>query len=143
MRKILLATGVFLLFLCSGMAQDSRSTLNSKIDFCNREVKELETELSKYEHLLDLQNSDIQDLKMRISGLQQEIKVSEQENSDLRAISVVILNLARKFEKEGNYQSALEVYKLLIKTYPTSLEAASGKLKMDDLREESSSEKKK
>lgn len=143
MRKFLLATGVFLVIQCIGFAQDSRSTLNSKIDFCNREVKQLEVELAKYKHLLDLQNTDIQDLKIRISELQQEIKVSEQENSDLRAISVVILNLARKFEKEGNYQSALEVYKLLIKTYPTSLEAASGKLKMDDLKAESSGEKKK
>ena len=57
------------------------------------------------------------------------------ENKKLIDVAVNMINLALKLEQEGDFRSAMQVYKVLIKSYPKSLEASASRIKVVDLTE--------
>ncbi len=114
---------------------DSRSVLISKLNYCSQEVEELEGKVQKYKQFLDLQTKEVQHLKQQLLEKEEEKTKVEIEKKELVEISLDILELAKKFERSGQPEAALEVYKLLIKVYPSSLEAASSRLKVDEINE--------
>jgi TolA-binding protein len=129
--KYLLFTFVFFTGLLSYAQSDQY--LKSKLAYCNVEVNDLEDLVSKYKNLLDLQTKEVQGLKTRIQDKNAEIEQLKREKQDLIDIAVNMVNLALKLEQQGNYQAAMEVYKILIKSYPQSLEASASRIKVQDL----------
>jgi TolA-binding protein len=125
--------------LCSyfleGVSQ-TNSILKSKVEFCASEVERLEGKVEKYEGLLDTQNKLVIELKQEIMSLRDDKKQLEYDKSELLSISVSLLHLAMKFEEEGKYEEAMQLYKLLIKSYPSSLEASASRLKVQDIKED-------
>jgi TolA-binding protein len=107
--------------------------LKSKLAYCNVVVDDLEGQVTKYKNLLDLQNKEVQSLKVKIQEKNSEIEQLKREKQKLVDVAVNMVNLALKLEQEGNYQAAMEVYKILIKSYPQSLEASASRIKVQDL----------
>jgi tetratricopeptide (TPR) repeat protein len=128
----------YILIICSFLCildvnAQSDKYLNSKLSYCRVEVSALEDKVSKYENLLNLQTKDVQGLKVTIQEKNIEIDQLKREKQKLVDVAVNMINLALKLEKEGKYQSAMEVYKILIKSYPKSLEASASRIKVVDL----------
>jgi TolA-binding protein len=130
MKYILLALS-FLTVLTSQAQSDQY--LKSKLAYCTVEVNDLEGLVTKYKNLLNLQTKELQGLKTRIQENNGEINKLKREKQDLIDVAVNMVNLALKLEQEGNYQAAMEVYKILIKSYPQSLEASASRIKVQDL----------
>ncbi|MCP4520476.1 MAG: hypothetical protein GY827_02075 [Cytophagales bacterium] len=128
---------LLLIFICgitfSSFAQDTY-TLRTKLAYCKSEAERLEAELARYKGLLELQSQDVLDLKNQLIKLQDQIVILEEEKRQLKEVSVNMLLLAQRFEQDGNLDAALKMYKLLIKVYPTSLEAASSRIKLSELK---------
>ena len=114
---------------------EAQSYNQSKLDFCKKEVGLLEKKVAKYRKLLDLQSEELIEVKTQMSEMKDEIKKLESENYELKAISVSLLDLALQFEKKEEYINAINIYKFLIKEYPTSLEAVSSRIRVDDMAE--------
>ena len=134
LRKLILV--VFALVCTNTIFSQSDKYLKSKLKYCNVEVTRLEGELEKYEQLLSLQTTAVQDLKTQVQDKDQEIEILKKEKFELEQIAVNIVNVALKLEKEGNMQGAMEVYKILIKSYPTSLEAAASRIRIQNYTSE-------
>ncbi len=133
MRKFLLSAILLVSVPILGQTSDN---LKSQIGYCKSENERLENELKKLKGLLDLQTTDVQGLKQKIQDKDQIIVELQIEKYELQEAAVNFINLALKFEKEGDYESAMEVYKVLIKSFPSSLEAASSRIQIEDLRED-------
>lgn len=133
MRKFLLGTILLVSVPILGQTSDN---LKSQIGYCKTENERLENELKKLKGLLDLQTADVQGLKQKIQDKDQIIVELQIEKYELQEAAVNFINLALKFEKEGDYESAMEVYKVLIKSFPSSLEAASSRIQVEDLRKD-------
>jgi tetratricopeptide (TPR) repeat protein len=93
----------------------------------------LEKKVNKYEDLLNLQTKDVQGLKVKIQEKNVEIDQLKRDKQKLVDVAINMINLALNLEREGNYQAAMEVYKILIKSYPKTLEASASRIKVIDL----------
>jgi TolA-binding protein len=131
MKKIFLSICCFLYLI--GAFGQSDKYLQSKLDYCKVETVQLESKVKKYENLLSLQTKEVQGLKISIQEKNVEIDQLQREKKKLVDVAVNMINLALKLETEGNYQAAMEVYKILIKSYPKSLEASASRIKVIDL----------
>ncbi len=81
-----------------------------------------------------MQTLEVQELKTIIQDKDAVIVQLQIEKYELQQVAVNMINVALKFEKDGNYEAAMEVYKVLIKSFPNSLEAASSRIQIEDLR---------
>ncbi len=124
---------VLLSLIFFNISAQSDKYLKSKLNYCKTEVEQLEQKVSKYENLLALQTKEVQELKVKIQDKDMEIEQLERDKLKMIEVAVNMLNLALKFEQEGKYKEAMEVYKILIKSYPTTLEAAASRIKVTDL----------
>ncbi len=133
LEKFLLSTILFVSVQLLGQSSDN---LKSQIGYCKTENERLENDLKKLKGLLDLQTIDVQSLKQKIQDKDQVIIELQIDKYELQETAVNFINLALKFEKEGDYEAAMEVYKVLIKSFPSSLEAASSRIQVEDLRKD-------
>ena len=122
----------FLTFVFRVNAQSDKY-LRSKLDYCKVETYQLEKKVNKYEDLLNLQTKDVQGLKVKIQEKNVEIDQLKRDKQKLVDVAINMINLALNLEREGNYQAAMEVYKILIKSYPKTLEASASRIKVIDL----------
>lgn len=122
-----------LLLLGGSFYSFSQNHLKNQVDYCKSEVLNLEAEVKKLKGLLEVQNLDIMQLKSIIIDKEKEIDELNQRIEKLNDVSLDLMNLAIKYETMGDYRKALEVYKLLIQNYPTSLESASSRLKIREM----------
>ena len=115
----------------------SMAQTQSQLNFCRMEAENLEKEVDKYKGLLEIQNADLMELKLRIVDLNREIKILEHDKKELNKVSESLMDLALKYEQRGNFREAMDIYRILIKTFPTTLDAAASKIKVVDLKEKS------
>lgn len=106
----------------------------SQLNYCRLEVQKLEKDVDKYKGLLKIQNQDLMQLKLKIVDLNTEIKLLNHEKKELNKLSDQLMDLALKYEVRGNYREAMDIYRMLIKNFPTSLDAAASKIKVSDLK---------
>ena len=132
MKYIFFLSSFLFVFLVYGQ---SDKYLRSKLDYCKVEVGELEKKVAKFENLLNLQTKNVRGLKITIQQRNTEIEDLQRENKKLIDVAVNMINLALKLEQEGDFRSAMQVYKVLIKSYPKSLEASASRIKVVDLTE--------
>lgn len=118
----------------SSYGQSEIHNLRTKVAYCKSEAERLEAKLARYTDLMDMQNKEILELKQKMLGLKDEISQLEEEKARLEEVSLNMLYLAQRFEQDGNLEAALKMYKLLIKTYPSSLEATSSRIKISELQ---------
>ena len=111
----------------------SQQHLKNQVDYCKYEVENLEAEVAKLKGLLEVQNTDIMQLKSMIIDKEKEIDELNKRIDKLNAVSLDLMNLAIQYETMGDYRKALEVYKLLIQNYPNSLETAASRLKIREM----------
>lgn len=131
MRYLLIVASIFLSFEVLGQTQ---AQLKSQVQYCKSETERLESELEKHKGLLAMQTLEVQELKTIIQDKDAVIVQLQIEKYELQQVAVNMINVALKFEKDGNYEAAMEVYKVLIKSFPNSLEAASSRIQIEDLR---------
>ncbi len=131
MRYLLIVASIFLSFEVWGQTQ---AQLKSQVQYCKSETERLESELEKHKGLLAMQTLEVQELKTIIQDKDAVIVQLQIEKYELQQVAVNMINVALKFEKDGNYEAAMEVYKVLIKSFPNSLEAASSRIQIEDLR---------
>jgi len=112
----------------------TNSELKSQLEYCKEESQTLEADLDKYKKLLEIQGEEIAQLKTTLQEKESEIQNLKDENQELKMAAESLLELGIKFEEEGKYEEALEIYKLLMKSYPSSIEALSSKLKIIDIK---------
>ncbi len=125
---------VSFLLLCTVLvnAQSDRY-LKSKLAYCTVEILDLEGKVNKYKDLLTLQTKEVQGLKASIQEKNREIEKMQREKRKMEGVAVNLINVALKLEAQGDYRSAMEIYKILIKSYPKSLEAVASRIKVTDL----------
>ena len=111
----------------------SNSTLKSQLAFCKQESAQLESNLTKHKQLLEIQGGQIKELKVKVQDQEIEIKNLKYENEHLQTVALGLLDLGMSYEEDGKTKEAIEIYKLLIKSYPTTLEAVASKLRIIDL----------
>lgn len=113
-----------------GMAlkAQTNATLRSQLEFCKTESAKIESDLTRYKELLEIQGKQITELKYEIQNKESKIKNLESENTELKNATLSLYALGEQFEANGEHKAALQVYKLLIRSYPTSLEAVSSKM---------------
>ena len=111
----------------------SNSTLKSQLAFCKQESAQLESNLTKQKQLLEIQGGQIKELKVKVQDQEIEIKNLKYENEHLQTVALGLLDLGMSYEEDGKTKEAIEIYKLLIKSYPTTLEAVASKLRIIDL----------
>ena len=131
-----------LIFVLSFFGLVSIAQTQSQLNFCRFEVEKLENEVEKYKGLLEIQNKDLMQLKLRIVDLNREIKILNYEKKELNRVSEALMDLALKYETREKYREAMDIYRILIKTFPTSLDAAASKIKVVDLKQRSEKEHK-
>jgi len=131
-----------LIFTLSLMGFASFAQTQSQLNFCRLEAEKLEKEVDKYKELLEIQNEDLMQLKLRIVDLNRDIKVLNHEKKELNRVSESLMDLALKYEGREKFREAMDIYRILIKTFPTTLDAAASKIKVVDLKEKSVKENK-
>lgn len=129
MKKLLIS----LLLFIGSYYSFSQQHLKNQVDYCKYEVENLEAEVAKLKGLLEVQNTDIMQLKSMIIDKEKEIDELNKRIDKLNAVSLDLMNLAIQYETMGDYRKALEVYKLLIQNYPNSLETAASRLKIREM----------
>lgn len=129
MKRLLMLLSVLILGVTSLSAQTA-----SQLNYCRLEVKKLEKEVDKYKGLLKIQNQDLMQLKLKIVDSNTKIKLLNHEKKELNKLSDQLMDLALKYEDRGNYREAMDIYRMLIKNFPTSLDAAASKIKVSDLK---------
>lgn len=124
---------ILILFLSLSSFLMAQSNLKTQVEYCKSEVERLEAEETKLKGLLQVQNSEIVELKSMIMDKNREIEKRDKEIEKLNENSEYFLQLAAKLEESGDYRNAMETYKLLIKCYPGSIETISSRLKVKDM----------
>ncbi len=115
-------------------SQGQDYNLRTKLAYCGSEVDRLEVQLARYTDLMGMQNKEVLALKQKMSELKDEIAFLEEENAKLKEVALNMYYLAQRFEEDNNLKAAVKMYKLLIKTYPTSLQATSSRIKVTELQ---------
>lgn len=106
----------------------------SQVEYCKKENADLEKKLEHLNKLLEAENSASQVLKLEIVSLRDEIDNIKYELKEQDKAAVNLLNVALLFEKQQKFEEATEIYKLLIKTYPKSIEAIASNIYIQELR---------
>lgn len=133
MRFVLLIMMFLGITYCS-FGQSQVHNLQTKLAYCKSEAERLEAKVTRYSDLMDMQNKEIIQLKEQIMELRDKVVRIEEEKKRLEEVALNMLYLAQRFEEDGNLEAALKMYKLLISTYPTSLEATSSRIKVSELQ---------
>lgn len=126
-------TLLFLGFIQFVTAQ-SAETLKHQLDFCKKESAKNESTIETYKTLLEIQGKQISDLKVTVQAQEIEINNLKSENEKLQTVALDLLDLGNTYEEMGKFQEAISIYKLLIKSYPSSMEAIASKLKVIELK---------
>jgi len=134
MKRTILCILIISLFAIIKSYAQNAEILRSQLDYCKKESAKMEASLDTYNTLLEIQGGEIQELKTTVQNQETEIKNLKSENERLNLVAIELLNLATTYENLGKYQEAIEVYKLLIRSFPSSMESISAKLKIIDLR---------
>ncbi|MDB4835439.1 hypothetical protein OAH12_02510 [Cyclobacteriaceae bacterium] len=129
MKKILLLAAFCYSFSFFGQ----HNHLKTQLEYCKHEEARVSKELEKFKGLVELQSKEIQELKGTIQSKEDEIAGLHHEIKRLEYAAVNMLNIALKLEEEGDYKAAMMIYKALVRSYPTSLEAAASRIKIEDL----------
>lgn len=133
MRFVLLIITFLGSIYCS-LGQTDVYNLQTKLAYCKSEAERLEAKVTRYSDLMDMQNKEILTLKEQIIELKDQIVRLEEEKKRLEEVALNMLYLAQRFEEDGNLEAALKMYKLLISTYPTSLQATASRIKVSELQ---------
>jgi tetratricopeptide (TPR) repeat protein len=135
MKNLSLVLATVLIFGGSTISlAQTNEMLKSQLDYCKKESIKLEGTIETYKKLLEIQGADIQELKAVQQNQETQIKNLKAENDRLNSVALELLQLATDYEIKGNFAEAIEIYKLLITSYPSSMEAISAKLKVLDVR---------
>lgn len=126
-------TLLFLGFIHLVSAQ-SAETLKHQLEFCKKESAKNESTIETYKTLLEIQGKQISDLKITVQAQEIEINNLKSENEKLQTVALDLLELGNTYEEMGKFQEAISIYKLLIKSYPSSMEAIASKLKVIELK---------
>lgn len=129
-KKTILAS---LVFSGASLYAQSYNTLKSQLDFCKTESEKIESDLLRYKELLEIQGKEITSLKYEIQDKESTIKNLESENKELKNAALSLYSLGEDFESQGKLKEALQVYKLLIRSYPASLQAVSSKMNIKNI----------
>lgn len=114
----------------------TRQVLESRIDFCRSENERLENENEKYKGLLELQAAELQQMKHRVVGIQEDLEEANEEKKKLQNVAVDLLNLGKALENEKDKQPAIRVYKIIYRSYPNSKEARIARERIKTLRKD-------
>ena len=133
MTKLALFIALTISFITVNFSQ-SVGDLKSQLKFCKHESDKFESDLATYKSLLEIQGDQIMELKLRIQDQESEIKNLEAENANLEAVSIRLLELGMRYEEEGKAEEAIEIYKLLMRNYPHSMDSISAKMKIIELK---------
>ena len=112
----------------------SMGDLKSQLKYCKQESGKFERDLTTYKSLLEIQGEQILELKLQIQDQKSTIKNLQAENESLEAISLSLLELGMGYEENGKTEEAIEIYKLLMRSYPHSMDAISARMKIIDLK---------
>ena len=132
MKKILVS--IMLVLAISVVYSQSNEVLKSQLAYCKKESAKSEASLETYKTLLEIQGTQIMELKTTIQAQEVTINNLKTENTQLQSVAMSLLELGAKYEELGKFQEAIEIYKLLMKSYPSSMEAIASKLKIIDLK---------
>lgn len=118
---------IFTFFVLSSATAQSTATLKAQIEFCRDEIVEKESKIKDYQEVMKKQHGEIVEAKKEINNLKKEITRLNTESDQLRienskkdAPAARYYKLAQKFEDRKQYQEAIELYNLIIDTYPHS-----------------------
>ena len=131
---VILSIGYFSVF------SQSVSDLKSQLKFCKQESGKFESDLATYKSLLEIQGDQILELKLQLQEQESQIKNLEAKNENLEAISIDLLELGMGYEENGKTEEAIEIYKLLMRSYPHSMDAISARMKIIDLKKKKKAE---
>jgi TolA-binding protein len=107
------------------LAQTTKADLNNQISFCRQEVSKLETQVNKYEGLMEVQHAEVKSLKDTILIRDSKIHHLESKIVDLESAAVILLDVARSLEEQDKELEALKIYKLIKEIYPGTLDSSS------------------
>ena len=138
LKKVL---GIIAIGASSTLFSQTTANLKSQLAYCKSESNKFETDLAKYKDLLEIQGGQITELKLKIQDQENQIKNLTDENKELKNAALSLLQLGIDFEEEGKYKEAIEIYKLLIRSYPSSIQAVSSKLNIKSILDKRTSEK--
>ena len=124
----------------SGFSQ-SAEILKTQLDFCKKEGAKLEKSLDSYKQLLEIQGGQIMELKTTIQEQESEIKNLKTLNDRLESVSIELLELGHTYEDMGNFEEAIQIYKLLMRNYPSSMEAIASRLRVIELKKKPTAKK--
>ncbi len=133
MNKILLLPIIFFANLAFSFGQSSEN-LRTQLEYCKKESAKSESNVDTYKKLLEIQGSQIMELKTKNQNLETEIANLKIANAKLESVSLELVELGTKYEELGKFQEAIEVYKLLIRSFPSSMQAIASKLRVIDLK---------
>ncbi len=133
MNKILLLPIIFFANLALSFGQSSEN-LRTQLEYCKKESAKFESNVDTYKKLLEIQGSQIMELKTKNQNLETEIANLKIANAKLESVSLELVELGTKYEELGKFQEAIEVYKLLIRSFPSSMQAIASKLRVLDIK---------
>lgn len=119
----------------------STSELRSQLKFCKQESGKFEKDLATYKSLLEIQGEQILELKIKIQDQESKIKNLTAENNNLDEVSIKLLELGMEYEADGKHKEAIQIYKLLMRSYPHSMDSISAKMKIIELQKKKEAKK--
>jgi tetratricopeptide (TPR) repeat protein len=140
MKKIIILSFVFLACVSSVFSQ-SADILKTQLDYCKKESAKFEKNLDSYKQLLEIQGGQIMELKTTIQDQESEIKNLKSLNERLESVSIELLELGHSYEEMGNFEEAIQIYKLLMRNYPSSMEAIASRLRVIELKKKPTAKK--
>ena len=134
--------GFFIALIIGSLSVFSQSVgdLKSQLKFCKQESGKFEKDLATYKSLLEIQGDQILELKIQLQDQESEIKNLEAQNKSLEAVSLSLLELGMGYEEDGKTEEAIEIYKLLMRNYPHSMDSISAKMKIIELKKKKKAE---
>ena len=133
MHKFILSLIISIGFTFSSYSQTT-SELRSQLKYCKQESGKFETDLATYKGLLEIQGTQILELKTKIQEQESKIKNLTAENQNLEEVSIKLLELGMEYEAAGKHVEAIQIYKLLMRSYPHSMDSISAKMKIIELK---------
>ncbi len=133
MSKIILSILLSLITFI-GLTQQY-NTLEKQIEFCGKEVENLELELANYKLILEKQQVQITSLKRDIISKEEDKKSLNEKIVDLESASVVLLKVGTTLESQDKLIEALDIFKLITEIYPGTLESSAANFKIKKIHE--------
>ncbi len=125
---------LLIFFGLSNIYSQNISNLKSQLSYCKQESAKFEKDLNSYKGYLEIQGSQIRELKETIQNQESEIRNLKAKNEQLEGVSITILELGIKYEEQGKTEEAIEVYKLLMRNFPHSMDAISARMKIIEMK---------